>query len=181
MTEYNAAGELAAEVALEGLEGGGPSWFRGVALTTLILSVLTAASALLAGMTAHETLLERTEEIVDLSSAQADRISAEVLASKHEVLRSLGEPLDPDEVALVKEFEEESARLEEEGVVAGKESLASASTHLVSAIAATMFAVAIAVTGLAAVVGRRWLWYAGGALGIAACVPLIIALSRFAS
>ncbi len=175
MTEYNEA----AEIAPEDSESGEPGWFRGVAFTTLVLSVLTAASALLAGITAHETLLERTEEIVDLSTAQADRISTEVLSSKHDVLSVLGMPVDPNEAALVEEFEAESARVEAEGVTAVEGSLKSTSTHLVAAIAATMFAIAIAVSGVAAVVGRRWLWYVGGALGIAACFPLVVALSQF--
>ena len=66
MTEYGGASEIAGEMALEELGEGVPSWYRGVALTILALSVVTATAALLAGMTAHETLLDRTEEIIDV-------------------------------------------------------------------------------------------------------------------
>jgi hypothetical protein len=72
MTEYSESAELAAELALDEFSEGVPSWHRGVAFTILVLSVVTALSALLAGMTAHETLLDRTEEIIDISIAEAD-------------------------------------------------------------------------------------------------------------
>ncbi len=179
MTEYAESAEIAAELALEDLGGRGPSWFRGVAFTTLILSVLTAAAALLAGMTAHETLLDRTEEIIAISTADTDRVTAEVLSSKHEILTALDVPLDPAEVALVEEYEAEAAALAAEGDAAEVAALSAASSHLVAAIAATMFAISIAVTGLSAVVRQRWLWFVGIGLGVVACVPMAVALGRF--
>lgn len=179
MMEFSEAGELAAEMALEETELDSPSWFRGVALTTLILSVFTAAAALLAGMTAHEILVDRTEEILDASAAQSDRISAEVLASKHEVLLGLGLPVDPQEVAQVEAFEAESERLEGAAEFEEVVSTETGSIHLVAALAATVFAVSIAVTGLAAVVHRKWLWYVGTGLGTLALIPFASAAISF--
>jgi hypothetical protein len=73
VTEYGSGSEIAAELALDDLSESVPTWFRGVAFTILVLSVVTAVAALLAGMTAHETLLERTEEIIDISIAETDQ------------------------------------------------------------------------------------------------------------
>ena len=176
MTGYSESGEIAAELALEDLEQRGPDWFRGVAVTTLVLSVLTAAAALVAGLTAHETLLERTEEIIGLSAAESDTVSAETLQSKHHILTALGETLDPDEVAFVEEVVAEAERLTAEGEAAEVAAVSSASNYLIAAISATLFAVSIAVTGLAAVVRRRWLWFAGVGLGTIATVLLVAAV-----
>jgi hypothetical protein len=176
MTGYSESGEIAADLALEDVEKRSPDWFRGVAFTTLVLSVLTAAAALVAGLTAHETLLERTEEIVEVSAAESGVVSAEILQSKHDILTALGESPDPDEVAFVEEMGAEAERVAAEGAAAEAAALSSASNHLISAISATLFAVSIAVTGLAAVVRQRWLWGAGVGLGAIAMVPLLIAV-----
>ena len=141
--------------------------------------MLTAAAALVAGMVAHETLLERTEEIVDLSAGESDVVSAEILQSKHDILTALGEPLNPDEAAFVEEMEAEAERLAAEGEAAEAAALDAASVHLVAAISATLFAVSIAVTGLAAVVRQRWLWSAGIGLGVIASVLLGFAVVGF--
>lgn len=168
MGEYDESAALAAELALEDLEDRAPTWFRGVAFTTLILSVLASIAALLAGMTAHEIILERTEEIVAVTNSDADRISAEVLQSKHDIQIALGVTPDAEEI-------EEIAALEEKAAEENAEALADeaavreySSEHLVFALAATIFAVAIAVTGLSAIVRQRWLWGAGIVMGIVA-------------
>jgi hypothetical protein len=179
MTDYSRPGEIAAELALEDVERRAPKWFRGVAFTTLVLSVLTASAALVAGLAAHETILERTEEIIDLSDVESDVLSAEILQSKHGILTALGEPLDPDEVAFVEEMEADAERLAAGGEAAEVATLSAASTHLVAAISATLFAVSIAVTGLAAVVRQRWLWFAGIGMGVIAAVPLALAVVGF--
>ncbi|MGI9586518.1 MAG: DUF4337 family protein [Acidimicrobiia bacterium] len=179
MESFGESGEIAAELALDEVGDGAPPWFQGVALTTLVLSVLTAAAALLAGMTAHETLLDRTEEILVISSANSDLTSAQILSAKHDIQTALDVPLDPDEVALVEEYEAEAAELAAEAEAAESAALEAASTHLIAAIAATFFAVAIAVTGLAAVVRRRWLWFTGIGLGAVSCIPFGVAIVQF--
>ncbi len=179
MTEYSESAEIAAELSLEDVGQGAPPWFVGVAFTTLVLSMLTAAAALLAGITAHETLIDRTEEIIDLSRAESDRVTAEILTAKHETLAALGVSIDPEEVALVKAIDAESARLEAQGDVAEAAALSATNSHLIAAIAATILALSIAVTGLSAVVRQRWLWFAGGAVGLVACAPLAIVVAGF--
>jgi len=109
VSEYSESAELAAELALEDVEEHSPGWFRGVAFTTLAFSVLASIAALLAGMTAHEIILERTEEIVAVTNSDADRISAEVLRSKHEIQIALGVTPDAEEVEEVAALEAKAA------------------------------------------------------------------------
>ena len=168
MGEYDETAALASELALEDIEDSGPGWFRGVAFTTLIFSVLASIAALLAGMTAHEILLERTEEIVAVTNRDADRISVQVLEAKHEIQIALGVAPDPEEVKEITDFRAEAAEEDAEARTDEAEVREYTSEHLVFALAATVFAVAIAVTGLSAIVRQRWLWGAGIAMGVVA-------------
>ena len=48
----------------------------------------------LAGITSNESLMERTEEILDLSKLESDRLHIEVLRLKHDLLRSVDKPVE---------------------------------------------------------------------------------------
>jgi hypothetical protein len=172
MGEYDEAASLASELALEDLEERGPGWFRGVAFTTLAFSVLASIAALLAGMSAHEILLERTEEIVAVTNRDADRITVEVLRAKHEVQTALGVTPDAEEVAEIAALEAEAAVEDDKALADDAAVREGSSEHLVFALAATVFAVAIAVTGLSAIVRQRWLWGAGIVMGVVAVAVL---------
>ena len=172
MTEYSESAELATELALEDLEERSPGWFRGVAFTTLALSVLASIAALLAGMTAHEILLERTEELVAVTDRDADQISVEILQTKHDIQIALGVTPDPEEVEEIAALEAEVAEADAEARADEAAVREYSSEHLVFALAATIFAVGIAVTGLSAIVRQRWLWGAGIVMGVVAAAIL---------
>lgn len=179
MTEHGGGGaEISAELALEDISEHVPEWFRGVAFTILVLSVVTAVAALLAGMTAHETLLDRTEEIIDISIAETDKLTAELLRAKHDLQTALGHPVSAAEAEQIESLEAEAQRLEAEAAAAEDAALDSTADHLLFAIAATIAAIAIAVTGLAPIVHQRWLWTAGGLVGALAILTLVIAVVR---
>lgn len=174
MSEYGGGAESAAEIALEDVDSSVPDWYRGVAFTILVLSVVTAVSALLAGMAAHETLLERTEEIIDLSIAQTDQLEIELLRTKHGIQTALDQPVSEAELEQISRFEAEQQLLEEEAAAAEDAAVEAASHHLLLAVAATIAAIAIAVTGLAPIVHQRWLWLAGTTIGVIATGLLAI-------
>ncbi len=178
MAEYGESAELAAELALEVVSEGIPAWYRGVAFTVLVLSVVTALAALLAGMTAHETLLDRTEEIIDVSVAETDQLTVEILRTKHELQVALGQSVDPAEIAEIERMEVEAERYEDEAAEVEASALGAASNHLLLAIAATIAAIAIAVTGLAPIVFQRWLWVVGIAIGSVATAILVTGVIR---
>lgn len=174
MTEYGAGSEMSAEVALEDMSDRVPTWFRGVAFTILVLSVVTAVAALLAGMTAHETLLDRTEEIIDVSIAQTDQLTVELLRTKHELQTALDLPVSAAEVESIARIEAEAEQFDADADATEAAALNAASHHLLFAIAATVAAIAIAVTGLAPIVRQRWLWSIGILIGALAIVVLLV-------
>jgi hypothetical protein len=168
MTGYGESAEIAADLDLEEATEPVPTWYRGVALTILVLSILTAISALLAGLAAHDTLLQRTEEIVDVAIAEDDQLTVELLRTKHDLQTALSQEVSEEELERITSIETETTQFADEADAEGASALTSAAHHLLFSLAATIAAVAIAVTGLAPIVHQRWLWAVGVVVGVVA-------------
>jgi len=142
-----------------------PAWHRHVALSSLVLSLLAAMGALFAGMSAHEALVERTEEIMDVSRLQADRISIEILENRHRLLEAMEEEVSAEEARKVQEYREHAGdmRLEAQHLEAVVES--SMHAHLLLAICVTLLSVGITLGGMAIILETRVLWLSGLVLG----------------
>jgi hypothetical protein len=149
---------------------GHPRWHKHVALTTLVMALLTALGAMLAGMSSHQAMIERTQEIIEGSSLQGDRVYVETLKSKHEILTILGEMPDQDEIATIAAIEEEMLELEIKTI--GDESLVETTTksHHIFAIAVALLSLGTALCGMSIIVNQKYLWGVGlvfGAIGTA--------------
>jgi len=168
MTGYGESAEIAADLTLEEVTEPIPSWYRGVALTILALSILTAISALLAGLVAHDTLLDRTEEIIGVAFTGDDLLTVDLLRTKHELLTVLGQGVSEEELQRIEGLEEEILLLTNRTSFEDASARISVQNHLLFSIAATIAAIAIAVTGLAPIVHQRWLWAAGVVIGVVA-------------
>jgi hypothetical protein len=77
-----------------------PRWHKHVSLIILIMALLAAMGVVLAGMTANQALIERTEEIIEVNIMEGDRIyvrsnlrrDAEVQARNSDRLRRITGP-----------------------------------------------------------------------------------------
>jgi hypothetical protein len=164
--------ETAQDVVIEAVEsekvgGEQPRWHTHVALTTLIMALLAALGGLLAGVTANEALLVRTEEIIEKSELEGDRLYVENLRSKHELLTALGQTPDSAEIERLAAFERELRELK---VDTEREELlvrVTARAHQVFAIAVTLLSLGITLGGMAIVVERKALWAVGLVFGVA--------------
>jgi hypothetical protein len=181
MSKESESTELATELVLEELEADESAsqflhWHKLVALSTLILALLAALGGLLSGITAHESSLEKTEEIISLTVLEGDRMSVEVLKAKHDILTSLGEVPDQAEIQAIEEFEDEIS--EKRAEVTQEEGLAQAfgQTHLVFAISVTLLAAGISLSGMAVVVSEKWLWTIGLIIGGLGAIGIVLGI-----
>jgi hypothetical protein len=147
---------------------GHPRWHKHVALTTLVLALLTALGAMLAGMSAHQAMIDRTQEIIEVNSFEGDRNYVETLKVKHEILTALGETPDQAEITTIAAIEEEMLELEIKTF--GDESLVITTTksHHIFAIAVALLSLGTALCGMSIIVNQKYLWGAGllfGAIG----------------
>ena len=146
------SGESAHETLLDELQGGGEhgdrAWIRWVALTAMILALFSSVGALLAGITSTEAVMERTEEILELSRLEGDRLHIEILRSKHDLLRSLEKPLDLAEIERIQHYEEESAEL---AIAVAREEVQvgmANDKHGIFALGVTLLSIAITLSGM---------------------------------
>ena len=181
MSELNESTELANELIMDSvkegeIEGKTSAWHNWVAFSTLLMALLTALGALLAGITANEALLSRTEEIIAISTCQGNRAAVEVLKAKHEILISLGETPDEAEIAQIKSYEAEMAELEDE--VDRDEAWIQLFIypHFIFAIAVTLLAVGTSLSGMAIIIDHKLLWYAGMVLGVVGSIGVVVGI-----
>jgi len=149
---------------------GHPRWHKHVALTTLVLALLTALGAMLAGMSAHQAMIDRTQEIIEVNSFEGDRNYVETLKVKHEILTALGETPDQAEITTIAAIEEEMLELEIKTF--GDESLVNTTTkaHHIFAIAVALLSLGTALCGMSIIVNQKYLWGVGllfGTIGTA--------------
>jgi|GEM_PF-3405633 hypothetical protein len=151
-----------------------------VALSTMLMALLAAFGALMAGISAQEALLDRTAEITDASVRESDRITLEVLRAKHEILESMGEMPDPTEQAHVAAHEREMLSYADRAAEEEESVQALVFPHLVFAITVTLLSVGIALNGVAVVTRRRSLWFIGMALGGLGAFGVLLGVILFA-
>jgi len=185
MSESFDAAEVVNELALEEVNAGQPHkqpmWVRLVALSTLVMALFTAVGALLAGMTAHEALLDRTEEIIEVTISENDRLAVEVLRAKVDILAELGQPADAADLALIEAYEAESKVFHQNAAAEESRIQSIGVTHLLLAVAVATLSVGISVSGMAIIVNQRYLWVAGLVFGIAGSIGVLYGISTMVS
>ncbi|MGA1197624.1 MAG: hypothetical protein ACO36I_14125, partial [Candidatus Latescibacterota bacterium] len=88
-SEISKSSESVSEAIVEHLQGGSQhnGWIKWIAVSAMIMALFSAIGALLAGITANDSLMERTEEVLEVSRMANDELHVEVLRTKHELLK----------------------------------------------------------------------------------------------
>ena len=184
MTEFGEGAELAAELAIETSELGEQAagrvarWHRTAAFATLILAIGAALSALLAGITAGTILVDRLQVVIDVTEFEGDQVRADLLSVKHDLLVGMGITPDAAEAAEVEAFRSAAEAEARDARLAEEEAIRTESVHLTFAIAATLFAIGIAVTGMSIIVSQRWLIFAGAFFGVVALAVAVFGVAQ---
>ena len=144
-------------------------WIIFVALSSALLAVCAAVSALLAGHHANEAVIEQIQSSDQWAYYQAKGIKAAVLEGKTEVLAGLGKEVSEKDREKLKDYKAEQAKIKTEA----QETAASSALHLkhhhTLAKSVTLFQIAIALGAIAALTRRKTLWLislAFGAVGL---------------
>ena len=136
-----------------------PKWVSRVGISTMIMALLIAIGALLAGYTADELMIERTEAIMELTEIQTNRLDIETLKSKHDILRALDQSIEPGELKTIAIFEDESKSLEkalEEESTKFKHTLRE---HYNYAVGITLLSIALTLAGMCIIIENKKMWY----------------------
>jgi hypothetical protein len=140
-------------------------WVSWVALSSALLAVFAAITALLAGHYVNEAMIEQMQASNFWSHYQAKSIKSSILANKTELTEK-----DSEKLA---EYKKEQQELTEQAKEKELGSQAHMKLHVVFARGVTMFQIAIAIAAISVLMKRRRFWYI--ALGFGATGAFFLA------
>jgi hypothetical protein len=177
MDELEEAAEVGIEIIKEVHEKAEElePWIAWTAVSTLIMALLSAIGALLAGITANEALLERTSETIEIMNRDRDQLEITMLASKHEILVALGKKPDGDEVRII--LNAKRIKISSDEMDKQENKIESTMYHHERfAIGVTLLSIGITLSGMAVVSKKPPIWYVGLVAGLVGagfvCTPL---------
>jgi hypothetical protein len=155
----------------EAKERGG--WIAKVALSSALIAVAAAISALFAGQHANEAMLEQMQATDQWAFYQAKGIKASVNQSRLDMMDALGKPAAAEERAKIAKYGEEQKEIEDKGHELEHSSEAHMKKHEAFAHAVTIFQIAIAMAAIAVLARRPKLWWLSLAFGAIGLVFLV--------
>ena len=126
----------------------GKRWSLYLAISTAFMAVLAAIAALMAGHYSNEALIEQIKASDQWSYYQAKGIKAEIAS------------LSPTkDIAQIEKYKTEQQSIKQIAQDFEKTSKIYLDQHVILSRAVTMFQIAIAISAISILTGRRWLWY----------------------
>ena len=136
-------------------------WEGWVALTSSLLAVLSAITALYATFASDKASIAESQETVVAAYASGAEATYHVLRVKIDMLKALGKPVEPEDEAALREGELKVKQYREKTRASNRTGGYEFKTHDQLTIAVALFQVTILLGGLAVVVQRPKLWMFG--------------------
>jgi hypothetical protein len=153
------------------------SWISKVAVSSAILAVAAAITALLASHHSDEAILEQMRATDQWSYYQAKGIKLAILQGNLEQMAADGKTAAPERQAKVGVYQSEMKAIEEKGHELEESSEAHMHHHVWLARGVTAFQIAIAMGAIAVLARRPKLWWVSLALGATGGVFLAMGLA----
>ncbi len=143
---------------------------RWIALTTIVLTLISSLCALGSSMSSHEGSRFRDETTLATAEQSGKRAVVHILNSQKRLFSELDLPFDPELDQTILTLEKESARLSGMATMAKQTAEIEKNTLHLFEFASTILGISISFCGLAILLSRKWVWYAGIGIGsIASC------------
>lgn len=126
----------------------GKRWSLYLAISTAFMAVLAALAALMAGHCSNEALIEQIKASDQWSYYQAKGIKAEIAA-----FSTIKDTIQ------IEKYKTEQQSIKGIAQDFEKRSKVYLDQHVILSRAVTMFQIAIAISAISILTGRRWLWY----------------------
>ncbi len=153
-----AAQELLLEEVIHTVQEKNPKLVNRIGMVTLIMALASAVGGLMAGITSNEAMNERTQEVVDVIHLQNDNAELREIKTKHEILRALNVPADPNEATQIENWtaqkEKDLALIHGDIETVEKIFL----LHEAFALGVTLLSIAITLCGLTLITNYKMTW-----------------------
>jgi hypothetical protein len=147
-------------------EHGGKGWISRVAVSSAMLAVLAAITALLASHHSDEAILEEMRATDQWSYFQAKGIKSAIQESIIEEARSAGRPVPPERTDRIAKYEADMKGAEDKARELEESSESHMHHHVWLARGVTAFQIAIAMGAIAILAKRPRLWWLSLGLGV---------------
>jgi len=151
-------------------------WISRVAVSSAILAVAAAITALLASHHSDEAILEQMRATDQWSYFQAKSIKLEILKGNNDLLVADGKSVSPDRLSKAKTYADEMAGIQDKGKELEESSAEHMHHHVSLARGVTAFQIAIAMGAIAVLARRPRLWFLSLALGLLGVMFMILGL-----
>jgi len=150
------------------------AWISRVAVSSAVLAVAAAITALLASHHADEAILEEMQATDQWSFYQAKGIKLAILQGNVEQMQADGKQVAPERTAKVEKYQTEMKAIEEKGHELEESSESHMHHHVWFARGVTAFQIAIAMGAIAVLARRPRLWLLSLALGLGGGTGLVL-------
>ena len=164
------------EEAAEEHGGGLANWISRVAVSSAILAVLAAITALLASHHSDEAILEQMKATDQWSYYQAKSIKLAVLQNDVDSRKDNGKPVSAERTKKVGEYQNDMKEIQDKGHELEESSESHMQHHVWLARGVTAFQIAIAMGAISVLAKRQKLWLVSIALGVLGTGGLIVGL-----
>jgi hypothetical protein len=149
-------------------------WMRYLSLTTALLAVYAAVTALLSGHYSNDAILQKSDAADNWSEYQAARIKLAIAENQAELVTA------PEAVAKsrsnARKYDGESKAIRERAEEHDRESEHMMAKHQGFAITVTLLQIAIALSAIAALTRRKPMWFLALGLTAASIVTFVLGL-----
>ncbi|HEY1815957.1 MAG TPA: DUF4337 domain-containing protein [Kofleriaceae bacterium] len=151
-------------------------WISRVAVSSAILAVLAAITALLASHHSDEAILEQMKATDQWSYYQAKSIKLAVLQNDLDSRKDDGKPVLPERSKKVGEYQKDMQDIQDKGQELEDSSEAHMQHHVWYARGVTAFQIAIAIGAISVLAKRPKLWLLSLAIGGVGAAGLLMGL-----
>ncbi len=151
------------------------SWSMYLAISTALMAVLAALGSLFAGHHSNEALIAQIKCSDTWAHYQAKSIKYEITALMKEVKTQKGADIEKVDVRL-EGYKKDQEELKKEAEKSEKESEFHLDRHVTLARSVTIFQISIAISAIAMLTKRKFLWYGSMAFSIVGFVLFIMGL-----
>jgi hypothetical protein len=162
------------EEAAEEHGGSQFAWIARVAVSSAILAVLAAITALLASHHSDEAILEQMKATDQWSYYQAKSIKLAVLQNDLDQRKDDGKSIPADRAKKVGEYQDDMKAIQDKGHDLEESSESHMQHHVWLARGVTAFQIAIAMGAISVLAKRQRLWLVSIALGLLGTGGLIV-------
>jgi DNA mismatch repair ATPase MutL len=151
-------------------------WSMKIALTTALIAVFAAITGLIAEHKANEALISQIQASDQWAYYQAKGIKSEVYNSAKEVLAAQHLSLSEDKQQKIEKYKEEQTEIKAKAEELQNESHVNLAKHSKLSLGITLFQIAIAISAIAILTRRRFLWYISLGFSAGGILYLILGL-----